>query len=304
MRFPIKRKTGKIITVLIGIAVALFFILQNTDLFDNLFTKPTKPVSNPSGSCSVHFIDVGQGDCTLICAGNETILIDAGENNKGDEVLLYLSRLGITKLDYVIGTHAHSDHIGGLDTVINSIEVENIILSDLPEKMVPTTKTYTDLLEAIVNRNVNLIVAEPKDSYNIGGGVLTLLSPVDDDYKDLNDFSVVSRFDFGNKSILVTGDAEEKAEKDILQSGAYLNADILKVGHHGSDTSSSKAFLEAVSPEVAVVCVGEGNKYGHPMAETFTKLNALGAKTYRTDLNSSVIVTIDGEKITVTCEKE
>ncbi len=304
MKFPIKRKTGKIITTIIGIMVALFFVIQNTDLFDNLFTKPTKPVSNPSGVCTVHFIDVGQGDSTLICAGDKTILIDAGENNKGDEVLLYLNRLGITKLDYVIGTHAHSDHIGGLDTVINGIEVENIILSDLPEKMVPTTKTYTDLLEAIDNRDVNLIVAEPKDTYNIGGGTLTLLSPVDDDYKDLNDFSIVSRFDFGNKSVLVTGDAEEKAEKDILQSGAYLNADILKVGHHGSDTSSSKAFLDAVSPEIAVIEVGAGNKYGHPMAETFTKLNMLGTKVYRTDLNGSVIATIDGDKITVTCEKE
>lgn len=300
MKFPIKRKTGKIISVIIGVMVALLFILQNTDLF----TKPNRPVSNPSGSCSVHFIDVGQGDCTLICAGDETLLIDAGENNKGDEVLLYLNRLGITKLNYVIGTHAHSDHIGGLDTVINAIEVENIILSDLPEKMIPTTKTYTDLLESIVQRNVNLIAAEPKATYNIGGGTLTLLSPVDDDYKDLNDFSIVSRFDFGNKSILVTGDAEEKAEKDIMQSGAYLNADILKVGHHGSDTSSSKAFLEAVSPEVAVIEVGVGNKYGHPMAETFTKLNVLKAKVYRTDLNGSVVATIDGDKITVTCEKE
>lgn len=300
MKLPIKSMLGKIITVVIGVMVALIFILQNTDLF----TKPNKPVSNPSGSCAVHFIDVGQGDSTLICAGNETILIDAGENNKGDDVLLYLSRLGIKRLDYVIGTHAHSDHIGGLDTIINGIEVENIILSDLPDKMVPTTKTYTDLLEAIVNRNVNLIVAEPKNTYNIGGGVLTLLAPVDDDYKDLNDFSVVSRFDFGSKSILITGDAEEKAEKDILQSGAYLNADILKVGHHGSDTSSSKAFLEAVSPEIAVIHVGEGNKYGHPMADTFTKLNMLGAKAYRTDLNGSVVATIDGDKITVTCEKE
>lgn len=300
MRFPIKRKLGKIITVIIGVMVALLFILENT----NLFTKPSKPVSNPSGSCSIHFIDVGQGDSTLICTGDETLLIDAGENNKGDEVLLYLNRLGITKLDYVIGTHAHSDHIGGLDTVINGIEVENIILSDLPEKMIPTTKTYTDLLEAIVGRDVNLIVAEPKATYNIGGGTLTLLAPVDDDYSDLNDFSIVSRFDFGEKSILITGDAEEKAEKDILQSGAYLNADILKVGHHGSDTSSSKAFLEAVSPEIAVIEVGVGNKYGHPMADTITKLSMMGVKTYRTDLNGSIVITIDGDNITVTCEKE
>lgn len=300
MRFPIKRKFGKIITVIIGVVVALFFILQNTDLFNG----PNRPVSSPSGACTVHFIDVGQGDSTLICAGDKTLLIDAGENNKGDEVLLYLSRLGITKLDYVIGSHAHSDHIGGLDTVINGIEVENIILSDLPEKMIPTTKTYTDLLEAIDNRNVNLIVAEPKDTYEIGGGILTLLSPVDDDYSDLNDFSIVSRFDFGEKSIVITGDAEEKAEKDILQSGAYLNADILKVGHHGSDTSSSKAFLEAVSPEIAVIEVGAGNKYGHPMAETITKLSSLETKVYRTDLNGSVVVTIDGDDISVKCEKE
>ena len=300
MSFPIKRKLGKIITALIGVIVVLVFVLQNTDLFD----KAGKPASNPSSSCSVHFIDVGQGDSTLICVGDKTLLIDAGENNKGDEVLLYLSRLGIDHLDYVIGTHAHSDHIGGLDTVLNSIEVENIILSDLPDKMIPTTKTYIDLLEAIDSNDVNLIIAQPKDSYNIGGGTLTLLSPVSDDYKDLNDFSIVSRFDFGEKSILITGDAEEKAEKDILQSGAYLNADILKVGHHGSDTSSTRAFLEAVSPEVSVIHVGEDNKYGHPMAETLTKLNSLGSKIYRTDLNGSIVVTITGGDIAVKCEKE
>ena len=300
MKFPIKRKFGGILTAIIAVIVAFFFLKENT----NILNGPNRPVSTPSGSCIVHFIDVGQGDSTLICAGDETLLIDAGENNKGDEVLLYLNRLGIDKLDYVIGTHAHSDHIGGLDTVLNGIEVENIILSDLPEKMIPTTKTYTDLLEAIQNNNVNLIVAEPNDTYEIGGGILTLLSPVDDDYGDLNDFSIVSRFDFGEKSILITGDAEKDAEKDIIASGAYLDADILKVGHHGSNTSSSREFLDKVTPEVAVIEVGEGNKYGHPMAETFSKLDSYGAKVYRTDLNGSVIATIDGDKVTVTCEKE
>ncbi|MEE1279435.1 MAG: ComEC/Rec2 family competence protein, partial [Oscillospiraceae bacterium] len=284
----------------ISIIVGIVFLLKNTDVFK----EPHRPISSVESSCAVYFIDVGQGDSTLISTGGVNVLIDAGENNRGDEVLLKLGELGIKKLHYVIGTHAHSDHIGGLDTVLNGIEVENIILSDLPEKVIPTTKTYTDLLEAIVENEVELIAADVGDSFEIGQGKLSILAPVTDKYTDQNSWSIITRFEFGETSFLFTGDAEQHAEKDLLDSGADVDADLLKVGHHGSDTSSSKAFLEAVSPDYAVIEVGAGNKYGHPMAEALTRLQNLGAEVYRTDLDGCITAISDGKDIVITTEKE
>ncbi len=300
MKIPIKRKLGPAVTLFIAIIVGVIFLIENTDLFK----EPSKPAFSVEGSCAVYFIDVGQGDSTLISTGDVNVLIDAGENNRGDEVLLKLSELGIKKLHYVIGTHAHSDHIGGLDTVLNGIEVENIILSDLPDKLIPTTKTYTDLLEAIVENNVELIAAEAGESFEIGQGKLSILAPVTDKYTDQNNWSIVTKFEFGETSFLFTGDAEQRAEKDILYSGADVDADLLKVGHHGSDTSSSDEFLKAVSPDCAVIEVGEGNKYGHPMAKTLTRLQNLGTEIYRTDLDGCITAISDGKDIVITTEKE
>ena len=290
----LKRKTRKALSLFIGIILLASFLIYN-------LTNSPKEAQKVDGECSVHFIDVGQGDSILICSGDETALIDAGENNRGDDVLLYLSRLGIDSLDYVIGTHAHSDHIGGLDTVLNSIEVENIILSDLPDSMVPNTKTYTDLLEAIVNTSVNLIAAEPDSSYKIGEGTLTLLAPLEN-YDDQNELSIVTKFEFGETSFLLTGDAGFKSEEDMLLSGANLSADVLKVGHHGSETSTSKEFLKMVNPKISVIQVGQNNSYGHPRAEALERLS--GTEIYRNDLNGSIVISSDGEKLSVTCEKE
>ncbi len=290
----LKRKTRKALSLFIGIILLASFLIYN------LTNSPKEP-EKVSSECSVHFIDVGQGDSILICSGEQTALIDAGENNRGDDVLLYLSRLGIDSLDYVIGTHAHSDHIGGLDTVLNSIEVENIILSDLPDSMVPNTKTYTDLLEAIVNNSVNLIAAESCDEYKIGEGTLTLLAPLDD-YKDQNELSIVTKFEFGKTSFIFTGDAGFDSEEDMLISGANLSADVLKIGHHGSETSTSDEFFERVNPKISVIQVGQNNSYGHPRAETLKKLE--NTEIYRNDLNGSIVINSDGENLSVSCEKE
>lgn len=297
MKIPLKRKLGTFLTIAIAILVFIAYIYENTDIFKN------SPVSNVNGECSVHFIDVGQGDCTLIQCGGYNVLIDAGENNKGDEVLLKLTQLGVKKLDYIIGTHAHSDHIGGLDTVINSIKTDNIILSDLPDDLVPTTVTYTDLLEAIVNNDVNLIAAEPEFEITLGDGKITLLAPLKE-YNDLNDYSIVTRFDFGETSFLITGDAEKGAESDILKSGADVSATVLKVGHHGSETSTSYEFLQKVKPKYAVIEVGVKNKYDHPSPETLSRLMDIGAKIFRTDLNGNITAVSDGKAVTFTTDKE
>ncbi len=301
MKRPLKRKIGSIIAVIIFVITAAIYISKEYDKFFDFSPTPSPTVE---GNCAVTFIDVGQGDSALISCGGVNVLIDAGENNKGDDVLLKLSELGVKSLDYVIGTHAHSDHIGGLDTVLSGIEIKNIILSDLPDKMIPTTKTYSDLLDAIVENEVNVIAAEAGACYDIGEGKLTLLSPVSDEYKDLNDWSIVTRFDFGKTAFLFTGDAEENAEKDILSSGANLSATLLKAGHHGSSTSSSQRFLDAVDPDFVVVSVGEGNSYGHPNAEALTRFANIGAEVYRTDISGDITAVSDGETITINCENE
>ncbi len=295
----LKRKTRKALTLFIGIIVIASYLIYNFYLNG----KQDNPKTEVTGDCSVHFIDVGQGDSILICCGEQTLLIDAGENNRGDEVLLYLSKLNIKKLDYVIGTHAHSDHIGGLDTVISSIKTENIILSDLPDSMVPDTKTYTDLLQAIIDNNVNLIAAEPSSKYSLGEGFFTLLAPLDD-YKDQNELSIITKFEFGETSFLFTGDAEFQSESDLLKNRTDVSADVLKVGHHGSETSSSQEFINAVNPEIAVIQVGENNSYGHPRVEALERLESVDAKIYRNDLNGNIVITSDGKELSVVCERE
>ena len=301
MKRPLKRKLGSIIALIIFVVTACIYISKE---YDKIFDFTPAKSTTVEGSCSVSFFDVGQGDSALISCGGVNVLIDAGENNKGDDVLLKLSELGVNSLDYVIGTHAHSDHIGGLDTVINGIEVKNIILYDLPDKMVPNTKTYSDLLNAIVSNNVNVIAAEAGKSYDIGQGKLTILSPVSEDYKDLNNWSIVTRLEFGKTAFLFTGDAEEVAEEDILATSADLSATLLKAGHHGSGTSSSQRFLNSVNPDYVVVSVGEGNSYGHPHAEALNRFANLGAEVYRTDISGDITAVSDGEKITITCEDE
>lgn len=300
MRNPLKRKLRSFITVIVAVVLLGVYLYNYTDLFSDFKNKQSQIVE---GKCVVTYIDVGQGDSTLISCGSKNILIDAGENNMGDEVIAKLKSLGVNHLDYVIGTHAHSDHIGGLDTVISSIETENIILCDLPEKLIPDTKTYTDLLSAISSNDVNLIAAEPKKSFDIGEGKLTILGPTKE-YSDQNNMSIVARFDFGETSFLFTGDAETKPEGDLVSSGAQLDADVLKVGHHGSNTSSSKKFIQAVSPDYAIIEVGAGNEYNHPSDDTIDTLNQIGAEVYRTDLNGCITVTTDGKEITLETERK
>ncbi len=250
----------------------------------------------------VHFIDVGQGESVLIEGGGESVLIDAGENNQGETVLSYLERAGIEQLTMAVGTHPHSDHIGGMDTVMQGITVGKLLMPDLPDDLIPTTKTYLSVLDAAEQTQTEMVYAYPGDSWEICGGRLTVLGPVED-YDDLNDESLVMRFDYGETSFLLTGDQEAGAEKDLLDSGADVDADLLGVGHHGSSTSTSQSFLDAVSPSVAVISCGEGNDYGHPHIETTQRLEDAGVEIYRTDLQGSIVAATDGYTLTVSTEK-
>lgn len=255
--------------------------------------EPDDKVASVEGEMEVHFIDVGQGDAVLIKQDGSNMLIDAGENNYGNLVIDYLEEQGVQELDFVVGTHPHSDHIGGLDDVINHFPVGTIIMPNVTH----TSKTFEDVLLAIENKNLKITKPVAGDIYNIGDGSFTIVGPNSESYSNLNDYSVMVRLSFGENSFMLTGDAESKAEDEAVANGELLESDVLKAGHHGSDTSTTDRFLEAVDPDYAVVQVGEGNQYNHPSESVISKLERSGVKIYRNDLEGNVIAISDGVDI-------
>ena len=254
------------------------------------------------GLLEVTFLDVGQGDSILLRTREQNILIDAGEVEYGQTVVDDLADYGVEELDLVIATHMHSDHMGGMAAVVEALPVDTFVMTALPDSMVPTTRVYENLLTALEESPETAVeAAEPGAVYDLGGGVtLTILGPLTD-YDDLNLTSVVCRVTPGARSFLFTGDMEREAEQDLLEAGADLDADVLKVGHHGASTSSTEDFLAAVSPAASVIEVGTGNSYGHPTGQTLERLQSYGP-IYRTDLDGAVVVATDGVSLTVTTE--
>jgi beta-lactamase superfamily II metal-dependent hydrolase len=254
-------------------------------------------------SLSVHFIDVAQGKSILIETPEQNVLIDAGEREQGAVVLGYLSSRGIRRLDMIIATHPHSDHIGGLSAIMAELEVGQVIMPDVGEDMTPASSVYSDLLETIEKEDLPITVAEAESAYELGGGaVLTLLGPLAD-YDDLNAYSVVSRLDYGANSFIFAGDATAETERDMLDAALKLRAPVLDIGHHGSRTSSSEEFLLAASPQIAVISCGEDNSYGHPHREVIERLGGMGVEILRTDMDGTVVITSDGTKLEVQTAK-
>lgn len=255
-----------------------------------------------SGTLEVYFFDVGQGDSELIrLPGGENILIDAGTSSTEDELVGELRSLGAETLDLVVATHPHADHIGGMAAVIDAFDVRQVVMPRVSESDTPTTKTYENLLQSIADKGLTITPAEPGDELlSSGGAVLTVLAPNGKDYGDLNNYSVVLRLTYGEDSFLFTGDAEEESEEEMLSLDWPLTATVLKCGHHGSETSTSPAFLDAVSPQYAVISCGVDNDYGHPDAVTLEKLEAAGAEVFRTDLQGTILASTDGSGVTMT----
>jgi beta-lactamase superfamily II metal-dependent hydrolase len=247
-------------------------------------------------------LDVGQGDSILIVApGGKTVLVDAGTPGSGKTVVDAMKRYNLKQIDLLVATHAHADHIGGADEVLRATKVTSVLDSQVPN----ATKNYEDFLKAIKETGAKYIGAEPGQKFDLGGNAsLTVLAPIKPFFtkdqlrsgaNEPNANSVVTRLDYGDFSMLLTGDAEAETESRLMKAGANVKAKILKVGHHGSKYASSEEFLRAGGFESALISDGEDNRYGHPSQEALDRLKAIGIKIYRTDLQGEITILTRGQ---------
>lgn len=299
--------TAVIVLVLAAVS-ALYTGFQeqlNLPSWDEIYDKAGIETGTkiPEAPFSVTYIDVGQGDSALIISGEFTMLIDGGEKEYADKVLKVLKDNSVKELTYVVATHPHADHIGALPEVIDHMTVKNVIMPKLSKEQTPTTRTYENFLISVKNSGANVIGAKPGSKYELGDASFEVLGPVADD-KDLNNTSVVIKVSHGDNSFLFTGDAEKKSENAIVFAGADVTADVLKLGHHGSSTSTGETFLKKVKPKIAIISVGKDNDYGHPSDKTLELLNKYNIETYLTQERGDITLTSDGKEISVKCAKD
>ncbi len=257
-------------------------------------TQPILTPTSADGQMEVHFIDVGQGDSILIKDNSHAMLIDAGENNQGETVVNYLKKENVKELDYVIATHPHSDHIGGMDTVIQNIKIDQVILP----KVAHNTKTYEDVLDAIQNKNITVKQPKVGDNYTLGKAHFIILSPSSTSYEEMNNYSVGIKITLGKISFVMAGDAEKLSEKEMTQTGIDLSADVLKLSHHGAANGINDDFYNAVNPKYAVISVGKNNDYNHPSSKVVKAMIKRGITIFRTDVQGSIVFQTDGTNLT------
>ncbi len=259
----------------------------------------TSAIGEESGFC-IHFIDVGQADAAVIICDGEVLMIDGGNTADSSLIYSYLTRtLGLEHIDYMIGTHAHEDHIGGLAGALHACTVGTVYspVTDYDSEAFQDFKRYAE------EQVGSLTIPSVGHTFNVGSATVQFLSPAYQ-YADTNDTSNVVRIVYGNTSFLFTGDAEWESEHDMVDSDYDLSATLLKVGHHGSDTSTSYVFLREIMPQYAVISVGEGNSYGHPTEDTLSRLRDADVTVYRTDLQGDIICYSDGNSLTFVTEKD
>lgn len=294
------KKLNKLIKIIIGLVILIVVTIQG-NLFDNVSnatasindsTKSDKIDAKVKENFSVSFIDVGQADSVLIRNGNYNMLIDAGNNEDGEKLVNYFKSLGIEEFTYVFATHPHEDHIGGMDDIINNFKIDNYYMSN----KLSTTKTFTDVLDALDGRNLKYTVPNKGDTLKLGNANIKVIYP-GDDKSNINDSSIVLKMTYGKNSFLLTGDATSNVERKIYNED--IKSDVLKVAHHGSSYSSTDVFLDRVKPYYAVISVGKNNIYNHPSNKTLEKLNKRNIKVYRTDLDGTIVFTSDGENLSV-----
>ena len=249
---------------------------------------------SPDGMLTVWFIDVGQGDSILIRTPEDKfVLIDAGPPSCKDNLMAFLDDKGVETFELVVLTHPHSDHIGCAQEVLEKYGTKTLMMS----YGVNTSDLYLDLLDAVDDMNINVVPPKVGDEYTIGSALLSVLGPYGTEYDDLNEYSIVIKLTYGERKFQFTGDMETLNERELLDMGADVDCDVLKVAHHGSSTSSMLGFLKAVSPQYAVIMCKKGNSYNHPHAETLESLSAVSATVYRTDLSGTVTAVTDGASL-------
>lgn len=273
------------------ICVSLIFVIVCITISYNSTIKTSLDLEN---NMVTHFIDVGQGDCALIQVNNKNLLIDSGTSDSKQKLIRYLKKNNITKLDYIVVTHPHEDHIGGMASVIKNFEVGEFYAP----KAITSTQTFNDMIDALRAKNLKIKIATPNISLNLGPNTTcVMLSPNKTTYDNLNNYSCTLKITYKNSTYLFTGDIETQAEDEIMANGYDISAQVLKVAHHGSKTSSSQEFLNKVSPKIAIISCGIDNDYGHPNKETLDRLKILNTIIYRTDLDKTIVLISDGTNI-------
>lgn len=255
------------------------------------------------GQLEAHYIDVGNADCILVRQGTAAMLIDSGEKGDADTIIEYLRQQGVERLDAVIATHPHADHIGSMAQVIREFPIDTFLLAYMPSSATPTSAVYLSMLQALDEKQVPVRQAQPGDVLPLGGAQVQILAPLEQT-GDANNMSVVTRVVFGQRRFLFMGDAETPVEQQLLERGTELSADVLKAGHHGSRTATSAIFLKQVAPTFAVLTCGDGNSYGHPHKETLQRLSRAKVQVYRSDIHGHIVFTTDGKELTVKTQKE
>ncbi len=294
----IKRNFFKILIILLA-----FFIINNQDKIKNLFNQNNNQNQNNNINTNndllkVHYLDVGQGDSIFIeLPNNETMLIDAAESYQSENIINYIKNLNYQKIDYVIGTHPHTDHIGGLKDIINTFGIGKIYMP----KVVSTTKTYESLLMAIKDKNLKINTAKAGTSIiDTDTLKINILAPNSETYTELNNYSVVTKITYGTTKFLFMGDAEKLSENEIKEN---VSADVIKIGHHGSNTSSNIDFIKKVNAKYGIISVGLNNKYNLPKEETIKNWENSGTKIYLTSINGTIRASSDGTNIKIESEK-
>lgn len=295
-----KKRLAYALIALVTAAILLIIPRTRNRVLEYLgfFDTDSPQAEIPDGEIVVHFIDVGQGDAELIMTSDgKTVLIDSGTPESRTVLTGYLKEQGVKKIDYFVLTHPHADHIGGAAAVLDAFDVVNVIMTDAPT----TTSTYKKVLQKIDEKDFGVIFAEAGKEYSLGEAKITILGPVSDYSDDLNNTSIVLRLTYGRTAFMFTGDAEKKAEQDMLTKfpASYFRADVLKLGHHGSSNSTSDGWFFAVSPEYAVISCGRNNDYGHPHREILSLLKKNGTTYFRTDTDGIIVMSSDGESVKI-----
>ena len=282
-RYKLIRKIQNIF--ILALTILSFFLLSELLKNKNYSINPNE--------MKVHFIDVGQGDSILVQVNDKNLLIDSGPKSEKKKLVDYLDSLYIPEFDYVIATHPHEDHIGNMSYIINNYKIINFY----SPKVQNNTSVFESMAESLARKNIKIkILKSNNTSINLGENTLVeVLSPNLNSYDNLNNYSPVIKISYGNNSFLFTGDAEESIEKELASKSFNLKSDLLKIGHHGSSTSTSEIFLEKVNPKITVISVGKDNSYGHPTKETLEKIK--NTRVFRTDLDGSIVITSDGESL-------
>ncbi|MCR4637701.1 ComEC/Rec2 family competence protein [Ruminococcus sp.] len=290
-----KKKALNLLWLLITAAVLVF-------LGWRYFRKPVHTFPNED-KLVMHFIDVGQGDCTFIAANGVTMLVDCGENEVSEQVTDYLRGLGVGRLDYIIATHPHSDHMGGMYRIIDVFDVGEVLIPHIPDEQIPTAVFYERFLESCAAKNVPIEEVHVGQVLEIGSARAEIIAPDGSVYENINNYSVSFMLTHGRNKCLFTGDAEAESEAAMIQVGRLSKVMLYKAGHHGSSHSSTEELIDIIRPQTAVISCGSENPYGHPADSTVKRLERYADVVCRTDVNGTVIVESNGANINITCER-